>query len=109
MLTVDLHPRVRGLRVTPTLSVQRQGEGSVRVPYPPGDVFAASPPIFLGITETTYRLGFAARYQPNRYFWLTWNVGENLVSNKDHIMNDDRTEFSGVAEFGISIVLPEDE
>ena len=109
VLTANLHPRVPGLRITPTLVVQRQGEGGVREPFPSFDGFRASPPIFLGTKETTYRLGLAGRYQPNRYFWITWDLGENFVRNKDHVAAENRTEFSGVAEFGISILLPKDK
>jgi hypothetical protein len=46
-LSADLYPPVVGLWLTPVLQVQRQGEGDLRDPLPPRDVYLASPTIFL--------------------------------------------------------------
>ncbi|NIN13261.1 MAG: hypothetical protein GTN62_14400, partial [Gemmatimonadales bacterium] len=102
----ELYPPLPGLIVTPTVQLQRQGEGGLRVPFPPYDVFRASPALFLGVRETTYRLGVRGRYQPTRFFWIAWDVGENFVRNADHVSGNDISDFSAVAEVGAVIELP---
>ena len=104
--TLDLFTPLPGLRVTPTLQFQRQGQGGLRVPFPDYTVFRTSPALFLGVKETTYRLGLRGRYQPNRYFWLAWDVGENFVRNARHVEGDDIWEFGAVGELGVRLDLP---
>lgn len=105
-LSADVFAPVQGLTITPTVQVQRQGEGDLRVPFGSYDQFRASPALFLGVKETTYRLGLRGRYQPNRLLWVAWDVGENFVRNARHVGGDNVTNFSGVAEVGLMIELP---
>ena len=105
-LTVDVFPSVRGARLTPTFLVQRKGQGGIREPFPDYTVFRTSPALFLGVKETTYRFGLRGRYQPNRFMWLSWDVGENYVRNARHVEGDDRWEFTAVGELGLRIDLP---
>jgi hypothetical protein len=105
-LAAEFYPRVAGLLMTPMVQVQRQGEGDLRDPFPPYPVFRASPALFLGVRETTYRLGLRARYQPLPFFWLAVDLGENWVRNKDHVERANRSEFQVVAQVGASIEIP---
>lgn len=104
-LSADLFPPVPGLRLTPLAQVQRQGEGDFRDQIPPMDEYLTSPTLFLGTKVTTFRFGIAGRYQPNRYLWIAWDIGENFVTNKNHIAGNNETEFSGVVQLGVSLAL----
>lgn len=106
-LAAEWHGSIRGLTLRPTVHFQRQGEGGVRTPFPPVyDDFRRSPSLFLGVTETTYRLGLRGRYQPNRFFWVAWDAGQNFVTNARHSPGNDISEFQAVAKVGVSIELP---
>ncbi len=107
-LTADLFVPVPGLRLTPTAQIQRQGEGDLRIPVPPQDIHFASPALFLGVKETTYRLGLRARYQPNRHVWIKWDMGENFIRDADHMAGIDRSDFSMNARAGIVLDFPFD-
>ena len=100
----DIFTPLAGLRLTPALSVQRQGEGDLREPIPA--VWRGEPPFFLGIKETTYRLGLQGRYQPNRHYWIAWDIGANFVTDALHVRGADRTEFTGTLSAGVSLDLP---
>lgn len=104
-VSADLFPALRGLRLSPTLQLQRQGEGDFRAPIPPMPQYLASPTIFLGTTERTFRLALRGRYQPSRHVWLSWDVGQNLIRNAGHVGGVNRSTFSAVAEFGLTIAL----
>lgn len=73
--------------LTPTVQVQRQGEGDLRVPLGPYSEFRAGPALFLRVKQTTYGLGLRGRYQPNRFVWVAWDVGRNFVRNAGHTGN----------------------
>ncbi len=105
-VSADLFPPVPGLRLTPLAQIQRQGEGDFRDSVPPQDEFLASPALFLGVKQTTYRIGLRGRFQPNRYVWFAWEVGENFVRNRDHVTGDNGSEFSAIAQLGITVDLP---
>ena len=105
-LAVEIYPPLPGLTLTPIVQLQRQGEGDLRAPFPPYDVFRASTALFLGVRETTYRLGLRGRYQPSRFFWIAWDMGENFVKNARHVSDTDISEFSAVVELGVTIELP---
>ena len=105
-LEFDFFPGFRGLRITPMLQLQRQGEGDVRAPFPSTSDFRASPTLFIGEKETTYRLGLAGRYQPSRFFWIAWDVGENFLRDARHISGNDVSEFSAFAAVGAKLDLP---
>ncbi len=104
---IDLFPPVRGLRVTPTLVYQRQGEGDLRAPFPVAyEDFRTSPNLFLGTTEKTLRVALAGRYQPNRYVWVAWDAGPNFIREADHVVGNNSTDFSAVAAIGLTLDLP---
>lgn len=105
-LTADLFTGLRGLRLTPLLQIQRQGEGSFRDPVPPRDIHVASPALFLGVKETTVRLGLRGRFQPNRFVHVTWDVGENLIHDAQHLPGRGISDFTAVVEAGVTLDLP---
>jgi len=106
-LSASLFPRVPGLRLSPTLQIQRKGEGDFRDPVPtPDAAHRASPHLFLGTRETTLRIGLSGRYQPSRWVFVDWDAGANLVTDAEHVAGDDLTEFSGVARLGFTFELP---
>ena len=103
-LRADLHPPLFGLRLTPILQVQRQGEGNFRDSIIGG--YAGEPAIFLGQKETTYRVGLRARYQPIRHFWIAFDMGENWVRGKDHVAGTNVSEFEALVEVGGIVSFP---
>jgi hypothetical protein len=103
---MHVFPYLAGLRLTPTVSFQRKGEGNLGDPTPVGPEFRASPPIFLGTVEQTYRLALAGRYEPNRYLWLTWDLGQNFLRNALHVAGVTGSEFSANAAVGFTLELP---
>jgi hypothetical protein len=107
-LEVAMHvfPNLTGLRLTPSVAFQRKGEGNLGDPTPIGPEFRASPPIFLGTVEQTYRVALAGRYEPNRYFWLTWDLGQNFLRNALHVAGINDSEFSANAAVGFTLELP---
>ncbi len=103
-LTADVFvPRIPGLRLTPTLQVQRQGEGSFRDPVPPRDIHVASPALFLGVKETTVRFGLRGWFQPHRFLHLEWDIGQNVIDNPGNVSGTSRNEFTAVVEAGFTV------
>jgi hypothetical protein len=105
-LSLEYAPPVRGLVVSGSGHLVRQGEGDFRRPFGDYDAFRGSPALFLGVREDTYRLGFAGRYQPTRFAWLTWDLGYNWIQNRGHVQDADDNLFSAAAELGIRIDFP---
>lgn len=105
-LSVNLFPPVPNLRLTPLILVQRQGEGDLRDSVPPLADYLGSRTLFLGVRESTVRLALQGRFQPNQYVWVNWDVGENFVTNADHIQGVTQSDFSAVVAAGLSINLP---
>ena len=92
-------------RLTPTVEFLRQGEGDFRSPVPPYPEFLASPNLFLGTRETTLRIGLRGRYQPQSRFWLGWDAGPNIISNRGNQPGADETTFSAAVEAGLRFDL----
>ena len=105
-LSADLFLPILGLRLTPLAQLLRQGEGDFRDSVPPRDEFLASPALFLGVKQTTYRMGLRGRYQPNRYIWVAWELGENFIRNRNHVRGDNVSEFSAIAQLGVTVDFP---
>jgi uncharacterized membrane protein YbhN (UPF0104 family) len=105
-LVLDLYPAMAGLRISPVIQHQRQGEGDFRDPVPPMAEYLASPALLIGTVEKTLRLGVRGRYQPYRHFWLGWDLGENFVRNARSVEDDNVTEFTAVIEIGGTVSLP---
>jgi len=104
-VSADLYPPLRGLRLTPTIQYQRQGEGNFRDSIP-GGVYRGEPAIFLGVVERSFRAGFRGRFQPIRFAWIAWDVGYNWIRNRNHVEGASEDLFSAAAELGVRIDLP---
>lgn len=102
-VAMDLFPPVQGLRLSPTFVALRQGEGDFRVPMPTDSVFRLSPNLLLGTPERTYRVGLRGRYQPVRFFWVSWDVGRNTVRNAGHVLGVSGSEFVVLGEAGLRV------
>jgi len=94
-----------GLRLSPTVVVLRQGEGSFRAPVPPNPEYNASPNLFLGVRERTVRFALAGRYQPRRQVWAAWDAGVNVTRNRWHVEGEEATEFEALVEGGVRFDL----
>lgn len=103
-LRLDLHTGLRGLTLSPTAALQRQGEGDIRAPldFTRGE-WRQQPSLFLGVKETTFRIALAGRYQPTPFVWFAWDAGENFVSDADHVEGRDESEFAATAELGLRL------
>lgn len=79
--------------VTPELALFRQGEGRINDPYPVGDARRATPALFIGTMERTWRAGLLVSGEegPIR---LTADVGLHHVTSVDHVPG--ATETRGV-------------
>jgi hypothetical protein len=101
--SVALFWPVPGLELAPCLQLLRQGEGDWRVPFPVDSVFRASPGLFLGVVERTYRLALMGRYQPRREVWIRWDVGRNWVRDAGHVRGRKASRFAALGELGIRL------
>jgi hypothetical protein len=98
-----LFPALTGLQLGPSAGLLRQGEGDWRIRFPPEAVFRASPDLFLGVVERTYRVGLTGRYQPRPEFWVRWDVGQNWIHNAGHVLNRNATRLAAFAEVGMRL------
>jgi hypothetical protein len=94
-----------GLRLSPTVEYQRQGEGSFRDPIGDYTAYLESPNLFLGTRETTTRFALRGRYQPRTELWLAWDLGANVVRDRNHVAGAEETLFSGMMEVGFRFHL----
>jgi len=106
ILSADFFAWLPGLEVTPTFAFQRKGEGNFRDPVPPREIHVQSPALFLGTVERSLRFGLRGRYQPNRFLWLAWDVGANVVENQGNVEAASRTDFEGIVAAGLSLNVP---
>jgi len=98
-LTISL-PATPTWLVVPELTVLRQGEGRLSDPYPTGTARGATPQIFIGVVEKTFRaaLGLYGRQGP---FGLTANVGLHHIRDADHVAGRTETEVEGFLQVTI--------
>lgn len=88
-------PRGSGWLLTPELTLLRQGEGRIDVPFPTNSAEAgATPQIFIGVVERTWRaaLGISGRQGPVD---LAANAGVHHVVNADHVEGRTINRFEG--------------
>jgi hypothetical protein len=100
---VYLDGLVPGLRLTPRIDVLAQGEQDIRRPYP--TTRAESDPILDGTVERTVRPAVQVYLQPAPWWWIRLDSGVNVVSNVDHIADQNNTRFVGLAEVGVRLSL----
>ena len=106
-LRADLYPSVEGLRISPVLQFQRKGEGDYRLPFQERQ--ADFPGIFLGVKETTKRVGVQGRYQPRSEVFLEWDLGRSFVSNAGHVDGSSEGRFSFLMRLGLTFEFPRRE
>jgi hypothetical protein len=97
----SIYPGVSGLRLTPTVALQRKGEWDLRQPGIANDVWLTQKSFLQGIAESMTRFAIAGRYQPSRDAFFEWDAGLNLVRNADHVAGRSLSEFSAMARFGL--------
>lgn len=99
-------PAVTGLRLTPSIAVQRRGEWDFRRPATPDSLFKVMTSFLQGTPERMMRLSMAGRYQPNRRVVTEWDAGWNRVQNAGHIPGRALTEFQGTVRVAITWSTP---
>lgn len=85
--------------LSPELTLRRQGESELGIPYPAADAGAGNvPPVFIGTIEKTWRaaLGVSGAYGP---LHAAANVGLHYVQDADHVAGRSRTEVEGRIRF----------
>jgi hypothetical protein len=92
--TLELLPRA-GLLLTPELTYLRQGEGDPREPHPPVSAYPATPTIFQGVVERTWRIALTGSYTLSPRIGMTFDAGAHRISNFQHRSGDTRTRFLG--------------
>ena len=92
----NLYPNVAGLRLTPTIALQRKGEWDFHSSLLADTLWLARPGFLQGVQERTVRIALAGRYQPTRRVFAEWDAGMNLVKNVDHVVGAGRSEFSAM-------------
>jgi hypothetical protein len=102
-LRADLFPQVRGLRLSPVVQLQRMGEGDYRDPLYPNPNDKGLPGTFLGVMETTRRVALQGRYQPQRLFFVEWDVGRSFVSNAGNVEGTSENRLSYLVRLGITL------
>jgi hypothetical protein len=97
---------VAGLRLTPTVQLQRKGEADFRMPAIPFEEFQTKTPLFLGVRETTWRAALAGRYEPSHRALLEWDLGVNRVDNASHVDGKQLTELAGMVRLHLTWSAP---
>jgi hypothetical protein len=90
-ITAPLSPR---WLIAPELTLLRQGEGDLNSPFPTGTAAGATPTLFIGTRERTWRaaLGLSGQQGP---LALTADAGLHYIQNEDHAAGRNRTRFLG--------------
>lgn len=78
-----------GLLVIPELTLLRQGEGRITDPYPTGTALGATPQLFIGTVERTWRaaLGLQGTLGP---FRAVADAGYHHIENQGHVAGRSR-------------------
>lgn len=91
-LSVSMPFRARWL-ISPELALFRQGEGDPRAPYPEGAARAATPTLFIGTVERTFRAAVVVSGSEGP-LQVAGDVGVHRVSNAEHVEGAVRTELA---------------
>jgi hypothetical protein len=102
----NVYPAIAGLRLTPTVALQRKGEWDFRVGTLPDSIWHNRPMLIQGVGENMTRLALAGRWQRSRSLFAEWDAGINLVKDASHVAGDDRTEFSAMFRVGVMWSAP---
>jgi hypothetical protein len=83
-----------GILATPEVTLLRQGEGDLRVPYPPPSQYATTPVFHAGVVERTVRLALELRADGERV-GFRGDAGVHVVRNAGHVAGARATRFVG--------------
>jgi len=100
-LTVSV-PATPTWLLTPELTVLRQGAGRLSDPYPTGTARGATPQIFIGVVEKTFRaaLGVNGRQGP---LGVSANIGLHHLRDAGHVEGRTTTEVEGHVQITIGV------
>jgi hypothetical protein len=88
-LTVSA-PVTRRWLITPELTLLRQGQGQLSDPFPQGTARGATPTLFIGTVERTWRAAIGVSGQQGRLA-IQGNAGIHQVENAGHVSGVSRT------------------
>ena len=83
-------PLTRHWLVAPELTLLRQGQGLISDPFPQGTARGATPTLFIGTVERTWRAAVGVSGQQGRLA-LVANAGIHQIQNAGHISGASRT------------------
>lgn len=92
-----------GLTLTPTVTVLRQGEQDIRLPFPQRG--SSIDTILNGTVESTFRGALQVYYHPLPAFWVRLDVGVNRISNYRHQADRSKTQAVGLLQAGVRLAL----
>jgi Capsule assembly protein Wzi len=95
-------PIRRGWLLSPQLTLLRQGEGDLNTPFPTGAAKAATPTLFIGTVERTWRaaLGVSGREGP---IAIQGDAGLHYVENPGHVAGRSKTRFAGRVQVTLAL------
>jgi hypothetical protein len=105
-IRASFHPAVAGLRISPKLQLQRKGEWDFRRPSVPYEEFRTQRTLFVGVRETTLRLGLEGRYDPDNVMSIGWDIGMSRIRNAAHREGRQLTELTGSIRAGLRFSGP---
>lgn len=82
-----------GLLLGPEFTLVRQGEGDFRQPFPTRDQYDATPTLFAGTVERTWRGAVHGALSLPFGLWIRWNAGLHRVTNSGHVPGATETDF----------------
>lgn len=88
--------------VSPELTLLRQGEGSLGDPFPVGAARGATPTLFIGTVERTWRAALGVSGQQGRVA-LSGSAGLHYLQNAAHVSGATRTRFVGRVQATIGL------
>jgi hypothetical protein len=99
-----------GVLIRPEATFLRQGQGDMRLPYPPVEEYAQTPTIFAGVVERTMRAAVSGDIAFGFGITARFNAGAHFVTNAGHVSGVSDTRFVAGIEalyrFRVSGVLP---
>ena len=92
-----------GLRVTPRLHLLAQGERDIRQPFPGNDEVRDN--LLDGTVARTLRPAVQVYYQRDPRWWIGLDAGVNVMSNVDHVDDQNETRFVWLIKAGVRLRL----
>ncbi len=95
-------PVTRHWLVAPELTLLRQGEGRLGDPFPQGTARGATPALFIGTVERTWRAAVGVSGQQGRLA-ISGSAGVHFIQNAGHLSGASRTRFIGRVQATIGL------